>query len=761
MHRSSVGGVSRRLVPYALALLLCGLILAWQLRLWRLDLRVPLAYSDDGLVSAMYVKAVVDNGWYLHNPRLGAPAGLDLADFPMADGLHFLLVKLLSFGTDDYALVFNGYFLLTFPLTTLSALLVLRHFGVAAGPAMVAALLFTFLPYHFFRGPHHLWLAAYFLIPPLVMVALWVYQGTLRGATSAGPPSTQYSVLSTQYSEVHHAEASPQPACPHRWAVALLVAALASSAGAYYAFFGSYLLAVAGLTAAVRLRRLTPLCQSAVLVAVIGLGMGLNLAPTLLHQRVHGPAGDAVYRHPGLAEYDGLKLAQLLLPVYAHPVRAWADLRLRYRTLTPLNGENDWAALGLAGSVGFLVLLGRLAYRRRDGAGPGLVDGLAVLNLAAMLLGCVGGLGSVFAFLVSPQIRAYNRIAIYIAFLSFFLLALLLHKAVHWCGPTRRGRWAAAALLGLVLGIGVLDLASGYTKRLYAQQAEPYASNAEFVRAVEAVLPEHGLVFQLPYVSFPEAVRPRQMGEYDHLRPYLHSRTLRWSHGAMRGRVGDVWQAKLAERPAEELLRGLAVAGFAGLYLDRAGYADRGAALEQRLHGMLGVAPLVSRDRRLVCFDLTEYGRRVRQAYSPEELAEERDLLLQPMVFQWSDGFEVLEESGGVPLRWCGRSGTLHIVNHSATTRQVTLTFGLQASVAEMALLRVKGALMNVALGVGGEEVGFTRTLDVPPGRHTIRFTSAGKPARLPNDGRELVFAVRNFRTTEKMSRNAGPRAGR
>src|SRR5262245_54453870 len=99
MHGSSVGGAWRRLAPYALALLLCSLILAWQLRLWRLDLCVPLAYSHDGLVSAMYVKAVVDNGWYLHNPHLGAPAGLDLADFPMADGLHFLLVQLLSFGT--------------------------------------------------------------------------------------------------------------------------------------------------------------------------------------------------------------------------------------------------------------------------------------------------------------------------------------------------------------------------------------------------------------------------------------------------------------------------------------------------------------------------------------------------------------------------------------------------------------------------------------------------------------------------------------
>jgi hypothetical protein len=58
----------------------------------------------------------------------------------------------------------------------------------------VAALLFAFQPYHFLRQEHHLFLASYFLIPPMVVVLLRVYldgggpwRGTRGGSRGAGP----------------------------------------------------------------------------------------------------------------------------------------------------------------------------------------------------------------------------------------------------------------------------------------------------------------------------------------------------------------------------------------------------------------------------------------------------------------------------------------------------------------------------------------------------------------------------------------------
>src|SRR6267142_78555 len=96
-----------------------------------------------------------------------------------ADNLHFLLIKLFTLFSSDYALIFNFYFLLTFPLTTISSLYVFRHFNISYLLAVMGSLLYTSLPYHFFRNQHHLVLAGYYIVPLMVMVILWVFSGKL------------------------------------------------------------------------------------------------------------------------------------------------------------------------------------------------------------------------------------------------------------------------------------------------------------------------------------------------------------------------------------------------------------------------------------------------------------------------------------------------------------------------------------------------------------------------------------------------------
>src|SRR5207249_8068612 len=90
---------------------------------------------------------------------------------------HFLFLKAISLASKDSAFVLNFYFLLTFPLTTLSALMVFRRFQVSYGPGLVGSLLFAFTPYHFFRGEGHLFLSAYFLIPFIIMLILRICEG--------------------------------------------------------------------------------------------------------------------------------------------------------------------------------------------------------------------------------------------------------------------------------------------------------------------------------------------------------------------------------------------------------------------------------------------------------------------------------------------------------------------------------------------------------------------------------------------------------
>src|SRR5205085_11573256 len=94
--------------------------------------------------------------------------------------------------------------------------------------------------------------------------------------------------------------------------------------------------------------------------------------------------------------------------------------------------ESRDSVLGLIGVAGFVILLMRLLLAR---SGASLLDGLAVLNVAALVLGASGGLGGLFNFLVFPQIRCYNRVCIFIAFWSLLAVGLLIDR---WAG-CRRG----------------------------------------------------------------------------------------------------------------------------------------------------------------------------------------------------------------------------------------------------------------------------------------------------------------------------------
>jgi phosphoglycerol transferase len=109
------------------------------------------------------------------------------------------------------------------------------------------------------------------------------------------------------------------------------------------------------------------------------------------------------------------------------------------------------------------------------------------------------------------------------------------------------------------------------------------------------------MIFQLPYMTYPEA------SSYDLARGYLHSKTLRWSYGAMMNERSDLWVRSTQEQPPSEMVRRLAGAGFSGIYLDRKLLAENGPAMEAELSRILGEQPLISQESQLSFFSLESY----------------------------------------------------------------------------------------------------------------------------------------------------------
>src|SRR5262249_33948032 len=138
-----------------------------------------------------------------------------------------------------------------------------------------------------------------------------------------------------------------------------------------------------------------------------------------------GPNPEVARRSAGEAETFGLKIVQLLLPPLCHQLACFRDLVAKYSANAPLVNENQLVSLGAVGSLGFVIMIAELFCPRPVAGAGSLRDCLSRLNLAAVLLGTIGGFGSAFALFISPEIRGYNRIGIYIGFFALFTMALV------------------------------------------------------------------------------------------------------------------------------------------------------------------------------------------------------------------------------------------------------------------------------------------------------------------------------------------------
>ena len=699
------------------------------------DLRVPFDYSGDALLYSGVVKSIVDHGWFWTNPSLGAPGGLQLYDYPNVahESLHVLAIKLMSAFSGDWALLINIYFLLGFPLIALSAMAVFRQFEVSDSAAIVGSVLYSFLPGRLIKGEGHLFLDVFFQVPLSILVILWV----CGDAPPLVRPSRDGGGLAPDQRR-------------RRTVAALLICALSACTSAYYSFFTICLLVAGGIWASIERRSIRNAMAGTALAAVIVVAMAANGLPSTVYQLRHGPNPEVGLRGAGEAEVFGLKIAQLLLPAEGHRVSALRRLGQRYHAGAPRVGDST-ASLGLIGAVGFLALLGVVVLsRRRSQRSPDdrlqLLSPLAALNLGALLLGTIGGFGSLIALVVFPQIRAYSRISVFIGFFSLFAVVLLLDRL-------KRGRPLLAALaLPVALAVGLLDQSTARAVRPYAAVKKAFTSDRDLIRGIEARVPAGTMVFELPYQIFPEWPPLHHLFSYDLLRPYLHSSALRWSLPTMHGRSGESFVREVSRQEPGQILETVAAVGFGGILINRDGYADDGAKVEAGLRAGLGAEPLVSQDGRLVFFDLTDYRRRLPTALSPAEI----ERMLRPLTVSFARGCYGEERVADRAFRWCMRAGDIRVSNDGGGRRRLAIKMTLFAAQSP-ARLTIDGDLISEVVGLEGA-TRFTREIDVPPGDHSIRIRSDGRPADAPDDPRRLVWRVEDFSFEELLTSPEGSR---
>lgn len=535
--------------------------------------RIPFDYIGDEVHYLTMAQALGESGSPFQVPRLGAPDGAGWQDFPLDCPLGFTLVRLLLAAGQTPLASLVGAWVAQVVLTALAANWAFRHLGAQGWVGAALALVYTFQPFTLTRHTYHFNLT--FVPVPILAAATVVLLG-------GGWPGRRI----------------PLP-------VGLACLAQGWLFFPYNTWFGALLLgaSMAGGSRAAR--------QALQCLACLGLGFALFLAPRLPWRLAMGPNPAVAQRLSGESEIYGLKLRHLVSPRPAHPVAPLNELeRLLQDASFPFYNESVTSRLGSLGTLGLaLAAFGLLAAVLGKGPPP---PPAATLLAGTVLLGTVGGLGALLNALAFPQFRAYNRIVVFTEFYALALLVPLLSRLKGRLVPLFAVAFTVLAVLDQNPAVPLpapegaeLDQVPRNPQfgRSLEVRSDEFTRDRLFVEDLERRLAPGAMIYQLPWILFPESPPPQRMAAYDHLKPYLHSRALRFSWGWVPGR-GDAWHQSLRDAPPARLVAALRRRGFAAIWLDRLGYPSLEDSPAPALSRLLGPPLSVDSSARYLVFSL-------------------------------------------------------------------------------------------------------------------------------------------------------------
>ncbi|PYK31828.1 MAG: hypothetical protein DME57_02175 [Verrucomicrobia bacterium] len=474
-------------------------------------------------------------------PELGAPYEANWNDWPYLEYVPLYLIGVLARGIGIFAAL-NVALLLAHLMAGVTAYGVARYWKIDIVWAFTSGLAFGLAPFIFAQSPDHPMVVFCWHVPLFLLVWRWL------------------------------TDEEPIQIPSKKFRVALAVGFISGIQNPYYfaVFCQIVLLTAAAMFLRTRNRNHLIVGVSAVAATVVGFVL-INLSPWL-NQLQAGRNHAAIVRQFQWVEIYALKVLDFFVPPLNHhwPLfRQFAEWRAKTAIL-----HDEGSYLGIFGTVALAVLVVSVvrAMIKRDRSVP--VPALHVFWI--FLFFSTGGLNAIAAALGFTYLRAGCRLSLVIFAISIFF-------AAEWVSRLRLRPQLSLVLAGaccvLILWGQVPSPPSSEEKNIIARQV---SADAKFVADLESALPDGAMVFQLPVMDFPEAPL-RTETSYDHLRPYLFTKKLRFSFGSMKGRPREQWQHELEKLPLSDALAELKKRGFSALYVSRPGYGEIIGTLEQSL----------------------------------------------------------------------------------------------------------------------------------------------------------------------------------
>lgn len=505
--------------------------------------------------------------------RLNAPFTANWTDWPSLDELHVAVLA-------TFAKVFgvfgglNAALLLGHLLAAATFYGVARVTGCSQLWSCVGGLAYGLSPFMFAQSPHHSAVQWAWHVPLFTLVWRWV----------TNDPGLERGTL--------------------RFRQALGIGLLTGLLNVYYTNILCQLTLLGAGIRYLRTKARPAFFAALAVIAAAALGFFVSNLDTWTYKAVHGANEGALVREYRWLEIYGLKIKDLFIPPVTHRSDAFRTFGIEHRKQAVLNDEDGSPYQGIVGIACLLWLAGTTITRMASGREKDVpIEAWWVLWIVLMFT--TGGLNAIFGAFGFTMFRTGARYSIVILAITLLwaarqLTALQTTAVAKNSGESQQPLWLTVAAMAcvVVLWDQVPRAPTAATIDAINRQV---AADREFTEQMEAALPAGAMVFQLPVMDFPESPVPG-VPPYDHFRPYLFSKQLRFSFGSHKGREREKWQQQLqnllvagatpdqeakkirfntdnVRRAVDELKK----IGFAAIYINRNGFPDRGKGLEEAL----------------------------------------------------------------------------------------------------------------------------------------------------------------------------------
>lgn len=568
------------LVAIAGLVTLCTLAWCSANAVWSIAaLREPTAYLDPEKCDVIHALAMMKAGTqgeflpiaWKHAHHLGAPYAANWNDWPMVEELLVVSFALLAAAFGLFAGL-NIAAMLGNSLAAVVFYLVARISACAPRWAFVGALAFGLAPFIFAQQPFHITCEWVWQIP--LFLPVWRHVATTPGLAFGTPEFRR----------------------------AVVVGFVAGLLNPYYTNILCQLTLLGAAVEFYRTRSRPALLAAICVIAAAASAFALMNIDTWTYKLTHGANPGALVREYKWLEIYGLKIKDFVIPPPTHRSGALSAFSAAHRQAAPLLDE----AASYQGIIGLACLIWLVSS-----AIKATIDGRqkdvpleAWQLLWILLMFTTGGLNAIIGAMGFTMFRGGSRYAIVVLAITLMYAARRLSRIEAAEGGRKESVahlfWPAAAAIACLVILWD-QVPRPPTAEEKATIARCVAADREFAAKMEAALPDGAMVFQMPVMEFPESPAPG-VPSYDHFRPYLYSRNLRYSFGSMKGRERERWQAavqgKLLEdatidqqaqqirvnlnnaRIAVDELRRL---GFSAIYINRNGFPDRGRGIEEAM----------------------------------------------------------------------------------------------------------------------------------------------------------------------------------